>query len=249
MVVSARYIQDNFTIAFPRDPEIRRKANEIEDHLGNNFTQPQVLGIPDEWDPQVPRLLFVSQHGFSRIVISQISIVFSVNYSTDFQEDKQKRGSYLTERVLPLFDLLPKLKGGQACYCGLASRARIPCSEACPDFSTRLARVLLTELHMGASHGLVVRGTTVIENRFFINTTVENYVMWKAATPTEGPQRLRSDDVIERGIQITDDVNDRYAFNEYTDYFTSPDTAREILSQASDHLQSVAQRIQESLCL
>jgi hypothetical protein len=99
------YIQNSFSIFFPRQEMIRRRVNEFEDTLTGRYSQPQVLPIPDELDPEVPRILFDSKHGFSQIVISQINMSLNVSYSSDWQSDIGRGRNYLTERVPTLFDL------------------------------------------------------------------------------------------------------------------------------------------------
>jgi len=55
-----KYVQTKFNIIIPRQPEIRRKAFEFEDILVDKYFQPEVVNIPDELDPQLPRLFYQS---------------------------------------------------------------------------------------------------------------------------------------------------------------------------------------------
>jgi len=81
MFDKAKYIQNGFNISFSRQPEIRRRANDFEDRLKGLYFQPHIVPVPDDLDPEVPRMLFGSEHGFSQIIVSQISLVLNVTYS------------------------------------------------------------------------------------------------------------------------------------------------------------------------
>src|SRR5215213_5074766 len=109
MFQAARYIQNSFSIIFPRVHDIRRRANAFEDLLRGEYGQPQIISVPDEFAPEVPRIIFESEHRYSQIVISQVSIALNVTYSVDYQIDATKRNPYLVERINSLFALLDLL--------------------------------------------------------------------------------------------------------------------------------------------
>src|SRR5688572_28752719 len=62
-----KYTQAGLSVIFPRKPEIRRLARELEDALLGQYNPPTVLGVPDELQAEVPRLIFQSTHGFSQL--------------------------------------------------------------------------------------------------------------------------------------------------------------------------------------
>jgi hypothetical protein len=68
MFRTPRYIQNSFSIIFPRVRDIRRRINAFEDLLQSEYTQPQVISVPDDFAPEVPRIIFESQHRYSQIV-------------------------------------------------------------------------------------------------------------------------------------------------------------------------------------
>ena len=70
MCGNIRYMQNSLAVAFTRQAAIRRAANGFEDALRDQYGQPNVLAIPDELDPEIPRIIFSSKHGSSQILIS-----------------------------------------------------------------------------------------------------------------------------------------------------------------------------------
>ena len=94
MLETARYIQNSYSVTFPRQHDVRRKANKVEDflqtHLAGHYKQPMVIAVPDEVDPEIPRLMFGSRHGFSQLILSQVGLTLHVTYSPDWQVDVSK---------------------------------------------------------------------------------------------------------------------------------------------------------------
>src|SRR4051794_20050190 len=95
-----RYVQNSFSVIFPRQLDIRRRANDFENKLSGNYGQPQIFPMPDELEPEAPRIIFNSSHSYSQIVISQISITMNVNYSPEWQVNADLRRNYLLERAV-----------------------------------------------------------------------------------------------------------------------------------------------------
>ena len=233
MFKSPRYIQNSFSLTMERQLDIRRRANDFEDLLKEktegHYGQPQVIPVPDELDPEVPRLIFGSRHGFSQILISQISITLSVNYSPEWQLDISKGQKYLIERTKAIFSLLELLNNVPLFFSGLTTRVRIASTETDSAIIS-----LLKQLHdIGSQssniHDLMFKLTSVYKDRFFSNMTVQNYRVWKLVTQPQGVMRLPLKEVRERGVEIINDFNDRYAFNENDSYYSSPENVKEII--------------------
>jgi hypothetical protein len=188
-----------------------------------------VIPVPDEIDPEVPRLIFGSRHGFSQIVVSQIGLTLNVTYSPDWQVDVSKGQQYLMERAPVLFALLSILDDVKPFFSGLTTRVHLPTNADDRAILKHLQSLLSAPAPTAYMHDTVVKVTTVLNDRFYSNMTVQNYRTWKIEKTTSGFQRLSKQRASERGIEITGDFNDRYAFNERADYFSSPNIVNEII--------------------
>ena len=231
MFEEPRYIQNSFNLIFPRQPEIRRKANEFEDSLRGMYFQPQIIPVPDNLDQEVPRMIFGSLHGFSQIVVTQINLVLSVNYSSDWQEDIARGKEYLDERVPLLFELLSLLENVKPSFCGLTTVARIRSDAGEKDIFNHLSKVLLKEQDIPNLHDINLKISEVKEDHFFSNITIQNYRTWSLGTSEAGLPRLSSKDAIEAGIEVIGDFNDRYRYNEDKDYNTGLEIAGHIIEK------------------
>ena len=245
MFEQPKYTQNSFNILFPRQKEIRRKANEFEDMLKMQYFQPQIVPVPDDMDPEVPRIIFGSEHGFSQIIISQISIVLNASYSPDWQIDISKGRKYLLDRIPMTFKLLTLLGGIKSYFCGLTTRVKLASAQGDEKILDRLAETFFKERQREINE-VQIKTTQVVENRFYSNITIQNYRLWKYEEPLQGIKPLPQAQAAERGIQITGDFNDRFSFNENADYFSSTDSAKEIIEKGLSEMEKAINKIKDA---
>ncbi len=252
MFQEPKFLQNSFVINFSRCMTIRRLANDFEDalkeKLPGHYSQPQVIPIPDELDPEVPRLIFTSTHGYSQIIISQISLIFNVVYSPDWQVDISKGERYLLERSKILFDLVNIIPDVQIYFCGLTTRARIPSQvedEKLLDFLRE--KFLKTSTITKEAYDIQIKITKVIEKEFFSNIVIQNYRTWKIGEPLKELQRFSLNSASERGIEIIGDFNDRYAFNEKDSYYSQKEISEEIIQKGIEIVKETIHHIMEEL--
>jgi hypothetical protein len=236
-------IQNSFNVIFPRQAAIRRKANDFEDKLKGLYFQPQIISVPDELDPEIPRIIFGSEHGYSQVIISQVSFVLNVVYSTDWQTDISKGKQYLYERVSVLFDLIKLLEGITPYFCGLSTKVQIASSTDDTALLKHIAKLFLKDENIEGVHDLQYKRNSIVSNRFYNNITLNNYRSWKLGTGQQGVLRLSSKEAITRGIEIVGDFNDRYKFNEEKDYNSSVDVAQTVIDGGITEVENVIKMI------
>ena len=240
-----RYIRNSFAISFPRYPTIRRKANDFEDVLKGQYVQPHIISVPDDLDPEVPRMIFGSKHGFSQIVVSQINATLNVQYSPNWQQSIYKGKDYLLERAPILFNLLDILEQTNPHYCGLITLVRLA-----TDADEKAILNCMSELAPAASetenlHDIHLKITTVISEHFFSNITFRNYRVWKASVDQQELQPLSRRSASDQGIEILGDFNDRYRFNEEKDYSSSRNAMENIINQGFEEAHQAIERVKE----
>ena len=77
------YRQLQFSIKFDYFKNIRRYLNDIEDVFKDWFGVPQTVAVPDDFNPQVPRVIMSSKDGLCQISFSQISIDLSMRSNNE----------------------------------------------------------------------------------------------------------------------------------------------------------------------
>lgn len=238
-----KYIQNSFNVVFPRQTTIRRKANKFEDMLKGQYVQPQIISVPDELDPEIPRMIFGSEHGFSQIIVSQVSIVLNVTYSPDWQIDILKGKKYLNERTSILFRLLDLLDEANPFFCGFSTKVHIPSNKDDKAILKQISRIFLKNEDVKNLHDILLKRTEVVSNRFFSNITVNNFRTWKIDNAQQGILRLSSKEASEKGIELIGDFNDRYSFNEDKEYRTVMGIAQKIIDDGLHEIEKVIDTI------
>lgn len=246
MFDTPRYLQNSFSLIFPRQLNIRRLANEFEDKLKEytdlTYSQPQVISVPDELDPEIPRLIFGSKRGSSQIVISQLSIVLNVVYTPDWQIDISKGRRYLLKRVLVLFDLLSILGDIQPLFAGLATTIRLPAKDNNYNIIKHLSDIFLKNFDIKLIHDIQLKFTSIINDKYYSNLTISNYRTWNLEEKQAILKRLPKDKVSACGIQIVGDFNDRYAFNEKEGYFTDKSESEIIIDKGFYEIEKIIEK-------
>lgn len=237
------YILNSINILFPRQTNIRRMSHQFEDKLKDNYTIPQVLGVPDEIDPDIPRIVFTSKHAFSQILISQVNISLLVRYSPEWQTNIDLGRDYLLKRAAILFDLLDLIKT-QCNYFGLTTQVNMPLAWDDEKILQHLSDVFLRENIDGKSHhDFVLKLTKIIENKYFSNMTVQNFRNWNQDPNQSVPPKLASKSASERGITVVGDFNDRYVFNESKDYKSSRDQIKPVIEMGLKEMANAIKNI------
>jgi len=243
MFDAAKYVQNSFNLVFPRQPTIRRKANEFEEKLRGRYVQPQIIGIPDELDPEVPRIIFGSEHGFSQVIISQVNLVLNVTYSPDWQTDISKGREYLLERTSVLYDLLEVIDGVSPLFCGLTTRARLRASRSEAAVLKVLAALFMKGQPRPRTFDIEVKTVTAHSSKFFSNMTVRNYCSWNMDARQVAVPRFSRKQCSESGIEVVGDFNDRYAYNEHTDYHSSREVAPKVIEGGLREMKTMVEKI------
>lgn len=248
MFGQAKYLKNSLTLTFPRQMNIRRKANEFEDKLKSkaevHYGQPQVIPIPDDLDSEVPRLIFNSTHGYSQIIISQISLVLNVVYSPDWQIDISKGRQYLLDRITILFELLDLLDGVKPYFSGLGTRVNLPLIQKNDKLVLEhLSKLYFKDLDVLNIYDIQFKTAVMVSDKFFSNVTIQNYRAKKFDEPQQGMLRFPGKELVEAGVQIIGDFNDRYTFNEKENYYSTTEICMEVINQGFQKIEDVIKKV------
>ena len=240
-----QYIQSSFSINFPRQYLIRRKINEIEDLLGHRYNQPQIIPVPDEVEPGAPRFFFESKDGRDQIVVSQINISLNISWPKDAQEDFIKGTAYLEERSPILFDLAGISEVDQTIhYCGHTTTVRLISHESDHTIISRIFDAFQLKRDEGELQDIAIKKSWVYEQKYFSNITVRNFRTWQFPEDFEIHEfRAHPNYVVEKGLEILGDFNDRYKYNQDANYYSSRDEVKILLDQGASEIRKIIDHI------
>ena len=79
---------------------------------------------------------------------------------------------------------------------------------------------------------LEIKRTRVFEDSFFSNVVMRNFRSYPETPPTHEAQAMPLGRALQRGVSISVDFNDRFAFNERHEYRSSVADAQAVLNGA-----------------
>ena len=223
-------LEQSYNIIFPRFPHIRRVLNDLEDLLSPRYQPPTLLPIPDEFNPQAPRIMFLSKMGHSKIIFSQENVVLNVRYTKDWGEDIAKGRDYLQERIAILIQITNTIFGSGPLFQGLTTNMFLgtECTEE--EIIRFLSDRLLKNNDGKRLHEISLKISEIIDDKYFSNITYQ-YIRFWSQGQNEVILPLSKNNAIARGIQIIGDYNDRFSFNEYPDYSSPPDIWKTLITE------------------
>lgn len=238
-------------LVYPRQAEIRRRGNEIEDALKADYGTPQVINSSDDVPQEVPRFLIPSKDGRRVITVSQSTMQMNVIFSDEFPSDLATVATYIVQHYGEIFTALVaikdvSLKVVNPLFFGVTTQIHIPTRLPDQEIVRRLARHLLKspEETRGGYFDVQVKQTKIIDKKLFRNVTLANYRTYRFDGPPEGVPRFPMDKVVEYGIEITGDVNDRYAYNRLQAYRTSIEVAGNVVEHTMRSLEEAIAQVE-----
>ena len=250
MFQKPKCLQNNFSIIFPRKISIRRKAFDFENKLENFFNPPQVIEVPDNINPELPRMVFTSKHGHSQIIISQMNFVLNVNYSIDWQSDLSKGREYLLQKVSILFDLLEIIDEKCPSFCGLNTLVQIPAEDNGGKVISHINNFFSNNRNLSSSdiYEFQSKISKIVSSQFFSSIIIQNYRNWDISNiELGGILKFPINKITESGIQILGDFNDRYIFNEKESYCSEENQAKTIIELGLNEINTTIEEITRSL--
>lgn len=229
-----KVVSCTLALVFPREVDIRRRANELEDVLKGDYRQPQVTNAPDEANSNIPRFVFPSRDGRSVISVSQTIMQLDLSLSDGMPSDLDSVAVYINERYRALFDALTAAKTSNPFFFGVTTVVQIPATSITDELLLKLvARALLKSPDQERGyHDLQVKRTKIAEQMYFDNILLENYRIYPRDVLKNALPRTPREGATEFGVEITSDVNDRFAYSEQDEYQTSDVHAGNIIRHA-----------------
>jgi len=238
MFEPVRYIKNTFSLIFEKNEKIRQMAKIFEDKLSDKYLPPQINPISDEFPPEIPRIIFSSKSGFSKIYISQTNLSLSVKYSEDWQVDIKRGVEYFGLRIPRFLELLNN-NNFKICYSGFNSISRIKCLASLNDTLASLTSVYFNKCH--GDIDMALRFSKLIDNKFYSNIEVKNYKLWNDNNIIN-TSKTSSAKIKEVGIQFSHDFNDRYLYNEVSDYKFDENNCNEIVKKGIQIIDDESQK-------
>ena len=241
------FVNNIFWITFGYKKDIRRYAIRIEDilksyvlPLGGGYNLPIVTAVPDDAEPNAPRIVFNSSHGFSQIVFNQTGATLNINYSDDYMAAgaAEQRRDYLITRMRVVHNILMEI-GCSALISGVVSRVLIFTGDDENKLQGFLSSFISEKYRSGLLYESMFRTVEVLEGKFFNILQVNSYREMPAGLNPYLNPRVPARDSVRRGLELVHDINDRHIYNENKNYYTSMEVSENMLDRSEGLIQQI----------
>lgn len=222
-----KFMQALFSLKYEPQIRIRRSVNQIEDALSDHYGPAEMPPLPDEFAPEVPRIILHSKNGHSQISFSQISVNLTVDFDDKYWEDFAATKIYILERLQILMELLKVIDIQQFCFAGLSYNIHLDTAEHSS------VPYMVDLLKLGTSSQNIYeasrRMTMIEDNAFFINEQVGTFKEYQTAGIPELMNKQNSKLTAE-GVNLVLDINNRYEFQQIS-HLRSIDEFHDIITK------------------
>lgn len=228
-------VNHGITLTMNRKSSIRRYVNDMEDIVKaysiGGYSQPQIIPLPDDLDPEIPRMMFTAREGHSQVLVSQLAVAFNVNYSPDWASQPQRCLEYLQSKIEMLFKIAhagwdeaqPRFSGVVTTFQFDVDHASDAIGIVAPSFTE--SQRLLKE-----AGELSYRWSLGIGDEIYQNIAVSTLMRLKSSIkgsvdtiPKFNPRTVEG-----YGVEVKADLNDRLAYNFRDDYESSEGAVRKL---------------------
>ena len=219
------------SVFFPPNRSIREHLFDLERHfLG--FQKPFTLvPLPPDAPNELPRIVAISSHGHSQLLICGNSAQLNTKFDGAFNQDIKKCIEYVGKKSSGIVEALAILDRSQEnnprfYYSGMTMVISFDEADGIHDPANYISQNFFKCLTNLPTQEVQFRLAFTVEDKYFINIMLQNNRNFAGAADERGSfvgVKLENED-----LRVTLDVNDKYAFNKYINYFSSVDSMNHI---------------------
>lgn len=213
-----------FTLFFPANNAVRERIFDLEKYF-DGFQKPfTLLSVPTDAPPEFPRIISATNNGHSQLAICENNVRLSTGYDGEYARDISISLDYTTKKVQQIIDAMPLIEnvpeGNQKFYYSGLTMDFLYGKEDGIDNPV----AFINEHHLKDIISLPIdemqyRLALVLENRYYVNFIMQNRKVFIGHPDERGSFAglQKADDQLQMSL----DINDRYAFNNIAGYTSS----------------------------
>lgn len=210
--------ETSISLRYKKIDNLKRMYFTNEDMLKEHFNEATVLPIPDDAPFDVPRIIVKSKNEHSQFNITPVNATLQIKYNSGFERDWEACKHYILEKMNSVFEFLNTITNNEYEYIGIVST--ILMDEVNFDTTKILSQNLLNGKMQRDIYDLNIRYTFVEEEKLFVNITLQNARLFREGITPDIAGAFSKENQVSEVIGAVVDINDRYGFNNDTNYKT-----------------------------
>lgn len=232
-----------FNLFYPKLSDIRRKFLELEEELCDYFVSPfNLLPIPDDAPPEIPRITAKSKHGHSQLSISLINVQINIDFDENFNRDFDECFKYMNKRIRKVIDIFSKYSDGMFIFSGITTKIMF---DELYDDPIKLITDKFVKLQSNVEpYRITNKFTYLLEDKYFVNIDISNLRVYEGIIKKD--KNIKPEIIKKRHwISVVLDVNDKYAYNHVKQYYTNQSSINRIIEITKDLLYNKINKVIE----
>jgi len=233
------------TFWFQKQPNPKTYVDKFNDILNEHFFDFNIISVPANIDPAIPRLTAVSSSNHSQVDISLINARLRTNFDENYSKDIQTCIDYLKDRTLKLYEAL-EICGINIVY----SAIFINLEEKEENAVEKIKKQFLQEDKLDSIDEIGIRFSHVVDNKFYSNISFNNSKQIKIEKVIESNKEeiifplisLNEASEVENYLSVSLEINDKLSFNLDSNYSTNKDSLLKLFELTADQLQNEMDR-------
>ena len=217
-----KIITSMILIAF-EDANIEDKLDDLQQELEPFKKTVQKLKLGPDAPSEIPRFVATSNYGHSTIIVNNQSVQITTAYDGDYGMDFSKVYSYINSKLTDVINIVNRVLKVKTTYTGLSVNIETDISDPAKFISDKFLKLKSNKKAYDNSVKLVY----IVDNSLYIN--FDFATLNSVKKQTQAINKLSNADIIDQKLGIVVDINDRYAFNQNSDFFTDEKSAHKII--------------------
>lgn len=220
-----------YNFIFSKVKNIRRLFEKIEKIVETEFETPiNIIPIPDDAPPEIPRYNFRSVSGLSNVSISSSNLQLSTKFDENFNRDFEKCITYSKKKLSILMNVINDVFETNLLYSGAS--VEILYDDDNP--TGKIVNELINKNAMNDNYDVEFKFVKIVDNMYYANYSISNSRNFFGQVDSDTGKRDNISMTCNQ-IKVFIDVNDRYAYNSKNNYLSNiseVDNIIKVLSKA-----------------
>lgn len=214
-------------------------SNELKD----DFLSFNLIGVPPEFDPVVPRITSSSKNGICNLNMSKINLQVTINKDGINKDNFSDFYNYIKDESFRIFDMLSTKCDLKVLY----SAMYVNCDCEYDDPTEKIINSIFNKkFKSGELCEVGVKYSEIVDNKYYNNTIVNDAKVVSYNKKID--QGTKNQNIIfalipeidvnieKKVISYTGEITDKYSFNTIEGYSTTKENMEEIFSLCNNKM-------------
>ena len=234
--VIMRINASTIVVAF-EEIKIETKFDELEKLFNQFQIGVQKINLPDDAPAEIPRFFAHSNFGHSNIIVNNQSIQISTVYDDEYGSDSKRVYEYIFDRLTIILKAIEILQAKMT-YSGLTINTEEDIDDPVAFISSEFLKIKSKSVAFDNSINLVY----VVNDSYFVNINLGNLNVYKNI-PNNLNDKFDNAELIGHKLGIVIDINDKYLYSQNQKYFTTEESARNIIEYSKKIIETTVPKM------